>query len=166
MAVLLICFGLTVIFDMVIAVAVGIGLAAALFIRRMAQLTHTQRLASPSTGERFPPEAALYRMSGPLFFGAAEKAIATLRIVDSDVRMVVLDMHEVPSLDTTAIVALESLRRELGEQGVGIIFVGLPPRLALKLKRAGIKRETGKLAVVRTLAHAERMSRRWLGGGR
>lgn len=86
--------------------------------------------------------------------------------MDSDVRMIVLDMHEVPSLDTTAIVALASLRRELGEQGVGIIFVGLPPRLALKLKRAGIKRETGKLAVVRTLAHAERMSRRWLGGGR
>ncbi|WP_445011518.1 C4-dicarboxylic acid transporter DauA [Vreelandella stevensii] len=165
-AVLLICFGLTVIFDMVIAVAVGVGLAAALFIRRMAQLTHTQRLASPSTGERFPPEVALYRMSGPLFFGAAEKAIATLRIVDPDVRMVVLDMHEVPSLDTTAIVALASLRRELGEQGVGIIFVGLLPRLALKIKRAGIKRETGKLAVVRTLAHAERVAWRWLGGGR
>ena len=165
-AVLLICFGLTVIFDMVIAVVVGIGLAAALFIRRMAQLTHTQRLASPSTGECFPPEAALYRMSGPLFFGAAEKAIATLRTVDPNVRMVVLDMREVPSLDTTAIVALASLRRELGEQGVGIVFVGLPPRLALKLKRAGIKRETGKLAVVRTLAHAERVARRWLGGGR
>ncbi|WP_249273176.1 MULTISPECIES: SulP family inorganic anion transporter [unclassified Halomonas] len=66
----------------------------------------------------------------------------------------------------TAIVALASLRRELGEQGVGIVFVGLPPRLALKLKRAGIKRETGKLAVVRTLAHAERVARRWLGGGR
>ncbi|CAN0586245.1 unnamed protein product, partial [Ectocarpus sp. 12 AP-2014] len=54
--VLVICFALTVIFDMVIAVAVGIGLAAALFIRRMAQLTNTQRLASPATGEHFPPE--------------------------------------------------------------------------------------------------------------
>ena len=148
---------------MVIAVAVGIGLAAALFIRRMAQLTHTQRLSSPSTGEQFPPEVALYKISGPLFFGAAEKAIATLRIIDHSVRIVVLDMRDVPSLDTTAMVALESLRRELAEQGVGVMFVGLPPRMALKIKRAGIQREVGKLAVVSNLAHAERMSRRWLG---
>ncbi|MEG3079725.1 C4-dicarboxylic acid transporter DauA [Halomonas sp. 5021] len=161
--VLVICFALTVIFDMVIAVAVGIGLAAALFIRRMAQLTHTQRLAAPDVGENFPPEVALYKISGPLFFGAAEKAIATLRVIDHSIRIVVLDMRDVSSLDTTGMVALDSLRRELGEQDVGVIFVGLPPRMALKIKRAGIKREAGKLAVVSNLAHAERMARRWLG---
>ena len=162
-AVLVICFALTVIFDMVIAVAVGIGLAAALFIRRMAQLTHTRRLTAPDTAEYFPSEVALYKISGPLFFGAAEKAIATLRAIDHSIRIVVLDMRDVPSLDTTAMVALDSLRRELGEQDVGVIFVGLPPRMALKIKRAGIKREAGKLAVVSNLAHAERMARRWLG---
>ncbi|MCZ0927842.1 C4-dicarboxylic acid transporter DauA [Halomonas janggokensis] len=161
--VLVICFALTVIFDMVIAVAVGIGLAAALFIRRMAQLTHTQRLAAPDVGENFPPEVALYKISGPLFFGAAEKAIATLRVIDHSIRIVVLDMRDVSSLDTTGMVALDSLRQELGEQDVGVIFVGLPPRMALKIKRAGIKREAGKLAVVSNLAHAEHMARRWLG---
>ena len=161
--VLVICFALTVIFDMVIAVAVGIGLAAALFIRRMAQLTNTQRLDAPATGEHFPPEVALYKISGPLFFGAAEKAIATLRIIDHSVRIVVLDMRDVSSLDTTAMLALDTLRRELGEQGVGVIFVGLPPRMALKFKRAGIRREVGKLAVVNNLTHAEHLSRRWLG---
>ena len=161
--VLVICFVLTVVFDMVVAVAVGIGLAAALFIRRMAQLTHTQRLAAPNTSEHFPPEVALYKISGPLFFGAVEKAIATLRVIDHSVKIVVLDMRDVPSLDTTAMVALDTLRRELGEHGVGVIFVGLSPRMALKLKRAGIKREAGQLAVVSNLAHAERMARRWLG---
>lgn len=160
--VLVICFLLTVIFDMVIAVAVGIGLAAALFIRRMAQLTNTQRLTAPPTGEHFPPHVAHYKITGPLFFGAAEKAIATLRVIDHGVRIVVLDMREVPSLDTTAMVALDSLRRELNEQRVGVIFVGLPARMALKIKRAGIKREAGKLAVVSHLAHAERMAKRWL----
>lgn len=161
--VMVICFALTVIFDMVIAVAVGIGLAAALFIRRMAQLTHTQRLEAPDSDKHFPPEVALYKISGPLFFGAAEKAIATLRVIDHSVRIVVLDMRDVPSLDTTAMVALDSLRRELGEQNVGVVFVGLAPRMALKIKRAGIKREVGKLAVVSNLAHAERLARRWLG---
>ena len=161
--VLVICFLLTVIFDMVIAVAVGIGLAAALFIRRMAQLTHTQSLASPSTGEHFPPEVALYKISGPLFFGAAEKVIATLRVIDHSVRIVVLDMRDVPSLDATAMVALDTLRHELGEQGVGVMLVGLPPRMILKIKRAGIRREPGMLAVVGSLAHAEQTARRWLG---
>ncbi|WKD27519.1 C4-dicarboxylic acid transporter DauA [Halomonas sp. KG2] len=160
--VLVICFGLTVLFDMVIAVAVGIGLAAALFIRRMAQLTHTQRLDTPDKDAHFPPEVALYKIHGPLFFGAAEKAIATLRVIDHSVRIIVLDVREVPSLDTTAMVALDTLRRELSEQGVGVMFVGLQPRLALKIKRAGIKREVGKLAVVSNLAHAERMAQRWL----
>ncbi|WP_404463841.1 C4-dicarboxylic acid transporter DauA [Vreelandella aquamarina] len=164
--VLVICFALTVIFDMVIAVAVGIGLAAALFIRRMAQLSNTQRLTTPFSGEHFSTEVALYKITGPLFFGAAEKAIATLRVIDHNVRIVVLDMRDVPSLDTTAMVALDTLRRELGEQGVGVIFVGLPPRLALKIKRVGIHREVGKLAVVSNLAHAERMARRWLGHAR
>ena len=161
--VMVICFLLTVIFDMVIAVAVGIGLAAALFIRRMAQLTHTQRLEASDSDIHFPPEVSLYKVSGPLFFGAAEKAIATLRVIDHGVRVVILDMRDVPSLDTTAMVALDSLRRELGEQNVGVVFVGLAPRMALKIKRAGIKREAGKLAVVSNLAHAERMTRRWLG---
>ena len=67
-----------------------------------------------------------------------------------------------PSLDTTAMVALDTLRHELREQDVGLMFVGLPPRMALKIKRAGIQRVAGKLAVVSNLAHAERMARRWL----
>lgn len=160
--VLVICFALTVIFDMVLAVAVGVGLAAALFIRRMAQLTTTQRLTPSLSGKHFPPEVALYKISGPLFFGAAEKAIATLRVIDRSIRIVVLDMRDVPSLDTTAMVALDTLRKELGEKDVGVIFVGLSPRMAVKIKRAGIRRETGKLAVVSHLGHAEHMTRRWL----
>ncbi|RUR26679.1 C4-dicarboxylic acid transporter DauA [Vreelandella andesensis] len=161
--VLVICFALTVMFDMVIAVAVGIGLAAALFIRRMAQLTHTRRVDTPDKDAHFPPEVVLYKIHGPLFFGVAEKAIATLRVIDHSVRVIVLDMRDVPSLDTTAIVALDTLCRELSEQGVGVMFVGMPPRMALKIKRAGIKRKVGKLAIVSNLAHAERMARRWLG---
>jgi len=164
--VLVICFGLTVAFDMVIAVAVGIGLAAALFIRRMAQLTGTERLPDPpASSVELPDGTALYRISGPLFFGAAEKAIATLRTVDPEVKTVLLDMHAVPSLDATAIVALDSLRHELAEQHVGVVFIGLPARLRLKLKRAGIYREAGKLATAASLERAAQIARRWQESG-
>lgn len=160
--VLLICFGLTVAFDMVVAVAVGMGLAAALFIRRMAQLTATERLPdSTANSVELPGGTALYRISGPLFFGAAEKAIATLRKVDPEVKTVLLDMHAVPSLDATAIVALDSLRHELAEQHVGLVFIGLPARLRLKLKRAGIYREAGRLAMAASLERAAHIAQRW-----
>lgn len=160
--VLVICFALTVAFDMVVAVAVGISLAAALFIRRMARLTEAQHLPEPPAGSpALPAGTALYRISGPMFFGAAEKAIATLRTVDPDVTTVLLDMRTVPSLDATATVALDSLRRELAEQQIGLVFVGLPARLQLKLKRAGIRREAGRLATAASLERAARIARRW-----
>jgi SulP family sulfate permease len=164
--VLVICFVLTVAFDMVIAVAVGISLAAALFIRRMAQLTATERLPDPpASSVEMPSGTALYRISGPLFFGAAEKAIATLRTVDPEVKTVLLDMHAVPSLDATATVALDGLRHELAEQHIGVIFIGLPARLRLKLKRAGIYREVGKLAMASSLERAAQIARRWQESG-
>jgi sulfate permease, SulP family len=163
-AILVICFLLTVVFDMVLAVAVGIGLAAALFIRRMAHLTHARRL-EPGLDEEsrdLPRQVALYDINGPLFFGAAEKAVSSLRVVDPDVRVVMLDMRDVPSLDATAIVALQSLVEELSTRQVGLIFIGMPARMVLKLKRAGVKRQAGRLAAVRQPVHARRLAERWL----
>ncbi|MFB9145432.1 C4-dicarboxylic acid transporter DauA [Halomonas alkalicola] len=163
-AVLVICFALTVVFDMVLAVAVGMGLAAALFIRRMASLTETRQLHA---GEReapptLPRGVACYDINGPLFFGAAEKAVSSLRVVDPEVRVMMLDMRDVPSLDGTAIVALQSLVEELRIERVGVIFVGLPARMVIKLKRAGVRREAGRLAMVASQAHAARLAERWL----
>ena len=163
-AILVICFGLTVIFDMVLAVAVGIGLAAALFIRRMAELTHARRLdpVDSELARSLPRQVALYDVNGPLFFGAAEKAISSLRIVDPEVKVVMLDMRDVPSLDTTAIVALQSLIEELRSRDVGLIFIGMPARMVMKLRRAGLYREAGRLSAVRHLDHAQRLARHWL----
>src|SRR5262249_49370271 len=80
--VLVTCYGLTVLFDMVVAVSVGVVLAALLFMRRMAEITRV-RLAGheEGTGEHahgeIPPhlrtKVAIYDIAGPLFFGAAQK---------------------------------------------------------------------------------------------
>ncbi|MFC3285016.1 C4-dicarboxylic acid transporter DauA [Litchfieldella rifensis] len=166
-AILVICFGLTVLFDMVLAVAVGVGLAAALFIRRMAKLTHTRRLDAENhdLARDLPPQVAVYDINGPLFFGAAEKAIASLRMVDPNVRVVMLDMRDVPSLDATAIVALHTLVDELHAQRVGLILIGLPPRLFMKLHRDGIRREAGRLACVQQPQRGKRLALKWLERG-
>ena len=163
-AILLTCFTLTVLFDMVLAVGVGIGLAAALFIRRMSLLTETQRVDSgPHAGiDALPGEVALYDIDGPLFFGAAEKALTSLHLVDPQVRVVILDMHDVPSMDGTAIVALQALIEEMHRGGISLVLVGLPTRILVKLRRAGIRRTAGRLTWCRDLAHARGVALRWL----
>src|SRR5690606_38031349 len=118
-AILVACFGLTVLFDMVLAVAVGIGLAAALFIHRMALVTQSTRVETANYPSIVPlPESiAAYDINGPLFFAVAEKALVSLRVVDSKINTVIVDMHGVPSIDGTAIVALKSLIDEMHHAG-------------------------------------------------
>lgn len=159
--VLVTCFGLTVIFDMVVAVAVGVGVASALFIRRMAEYTHTSSVGIDPNIEALPRTVAVYDVNGPLFFGAAEKAISSLKQIDPSVNIVILDMGDVPSVDASAIVALESLIDDLAKQGVAMILVGLAPRIIVKLRRAGIQKQLEKLTYTRNLTEAARVARRW-----
>lgn len=162
-AILIICFGLTIFFDMVLAVAVGVGLAAALFIRRMALLTQTEQIDinTHPTLPKLPAEVAVYDINGPLFFGVAEKAVTSLHIVDPKVKMVIVDMHDVPSLDGTAIVALQSLVTDMKRNGVGLILVGLRTRMIVKLRRAGVNKEAGVLTYCRNIEQARTVALRW-----
>lgn len=162
--VLLTCFGLTVVVDMVLAVAVGIGLAGALFIRRMALLTSTRGLAGAGDAQlpALPDEVVVYEISGPLFFGAADRALTTLRVVDPGLRIVILDMHEVPSIDGTAIAALRSVIDDFAHRNIGLIIVVPDARKVLKLRRAGIRTVRGGLKYCRDIEHARRVAEAWV----
>lgn len=162
-AILVTCFGLTVFFDMVLAVAVGIGLAAALFIRRMALLTQTERIDIDDhpTISGLPDEVAVYDINGPLFFGVAEKALTSLHLVDPKVQTIIIDMHDVPSMDGTAIVALHSLIDEMQREDIALILVGLPARIIVKLRRAGIRKTRGMLTYCRGLQQARDVALDW-----
>lgn len=163
--VLLVCLVLTVLFDMVLAVGVGLLLAAGLFIKRMSELTDTQPMpghAQRALGE-LPDSVVPYVISGPLFFGAADKALSVLRMLNPQVRVVVVEISAVPLLDMTALAALESLLEDYRRQGIGLVLVGTTPRVRLKLRRAGIRREEGRLAYVQTLEQARAKALRWVG---
>ena len=136
-AVLLTCYGLTVGFDMVIGVSVGMVLAALLFMRRMAEVTDA-RLASansPLLRGAIPRGVAVYEISGPLFFGAAQKAMAALEIVAGQTKVVVLLMEGVHAMDATGLVALESALEPLRAHRCLAILSGVHGQpLALLLK--------------------------------
>lgn len=149
--VLLLCFSLTVLFDMTIAVAVGMGLAAMLFIRKSISLTQASALEHDHEGYQLPESIIVYDINGPLFFGSAQKALKTVSSVRPEVQVVILDMTEVTMLDMSAIVAMESIWKDLQKRSIGMVINGLQPRMILKLRRAGIRKQTGKTAFSRSL---------------
>ncbi|OUD15342.1 C4-dicarboxylic acid transporter DauA [Thioflexithrix psekupsensis] len=146
-AVLLTCFSLTVLFDMVLAVGAGLILASLLFIRRMAELTGTELLSTHEHEhlKNLPEQISVYEINGPLFFGAAEKAVKTLHQIDPNVKVLIIDMTDVPMIDMTGIVALESLLDNLFRNRMGVVISNLQPRILEKLKRAGISEQPGRL---------------------
>jgi SulP family sulfate permease len=147
--VLLTCFGLTVIFDMVISVTAGVMLAALLFMRRMAQLSSVRLVGAEHAAitPALPPGLMLYDVGGPLFFGAVQKAMSALDAVEDGVRTIVLDLRDVPAMDATGLVGLESALARLHRMGVLVILAGVQPQPAQLLARAGLGDEEGKLVV-------------------
>lgn len=163
--VLLVCLVLTVVFDMVLAVGVGLLLAAGLFIKRMSDLTDT---AAPSRRQRqalqdLPEQVLVYSIRGPLFFGAAEKALSVLRRFSPEVKVVIVDISAVPLLDMTAIAALDNVLRDYRQQGIALILSGPTAQVRLQLRHSGIHRQAGQLAYVHDLPQARKKALHWLG---
>jgi len=149
-AVLLVCFGLTVVVDMVYGVYYGILVATLLFMRRMIRLTRTRLFsgAHPGLPRAMPDGVFVYHIDGPLFFGAAQKAMETLRVIADQARVVILRMEDVPDMDATGLVALESALDRLERQRISIILSGVQ-RQPRRLLRDGHVKERFKTLRIR-----------------
>jgi SulP family sulfate permease len=147
--VLWVCFGLTVAFDMVVAVAVGVVLAAMLFMRRMVEISGAQLVGGPEghTLAGLPPGVVFYDVAGPLFFGAAQKALDALTVVGAGVHTVIIDLEDVPAIDATGIVALESTVAHLNKAGAKVVLSGVKDQPRRALAKAGFRDEAGKLEI-------------------
>ena len=136
--VLLTCFFLTVLFDMQIAVAIGIGLASILFIKRTIdlysiELVNTKNL---TTQHEISKDISIYDINGPMFFGAAQNALKTLLNTNEDTNIVILNMKNVTLIDMTAMVALKSIIDTFNDKNKKLIFCGLNSRIEKKLEKA------------------------------
>jgi len=150
------CFGLTVLFDMVVAVGTGVVLAALLFMRRMAEVSGARLVtgaASPAV-HGLPRGALLYEVAGPLFFGAAHKAVGALHTVEKHVRVVILDMRAVPVMDATGLVNLESAMSRLWRDGTLVILAGVQRQPLRLMARAGWRRDRSRLAAYKSIDQA------------
>jgi SulP family sulfate permease len=155
--VLLTCFGLTVVFDMVVSVTAGIILSSMLFIRRMAEVSGVRLIGEshPDLTEPLPRGIVLYEVAGPLFFGAAQAAMSALQTVEKRVvRAVVLDVRGVPAIDATGLVNLESLLTRLNSAGIKVILAGVQPQPLRAMARAGWRNRQGRLRMYRSFGRA------------
>jgi len=158
---LIVCFLLTVIFDMTVAVAVGIGLAAILFIRKSITLVEINQIETEINTD-LPKEISVYKINGPLFFGSAQTAIKNITNIMADVKVVILDMSDVTLLDMTAIIAMESIVNDLSSNRIGLVINDLQPRMIIKLERAGIRGKYKKIMFSKTMDNAFQNAKKML----
>jgi len=138
--VLLICMSLTVLFDMVIAISVGIVLASLLFMRRIARMT---RLAPVNV--EVPEDVLVLRVIGPLFFAAADSLFSDLATRCTGKRIVVLKCDAVPVLDAGGLDAFKRFVERLPE-GCELRVSNLEFQPLRTMARAGIKPIEGRLS--------------------
>jgi SulP family sulfate permease len=155
------CFLLTVLFDMVVAVTAGVVLAALLFMRRMAEISGAKLAGDrhPALREPLPRGVILYQIAGPLFFGAAQAAMGALDHVAGTARIVILDIEDVPAMDATGLVNLESSLARLARDKTFVILAGVNPQPARVLEKAGIRPEDKQLSICPTVEAAIELAR-------
>jgi SulP family sulfate permease len=140
-AVLLATLTLTVVVDLTVAIAVGMVLAAFLFMKRMAETTTVAAISTQlrdaylehseadaqARHARVPRDVEVYDINGPFFFGAAEKFRDALTQVSRKPRALILDMENVPVIDSTGLRVLREVVVQCRRDGIRVLLADLPP---------------------------------------
>ena len=151
-AVLVTTFLLTVIFDLTVAVEVGMFFAIFFFIQRITELTHVSVAdESPQSGDgsetllrkAVPEGVMIYRVFGALFFGAADKLEAILAKTHTEPEVLILKMQEVISMDASALHTLEHLHEKLRSHGKYLILCGPHTQPYFLMHQAGFFTKLG-----------------------
>jgi len=159
--ILLVTFFVTVVFDLTIAVELGMVLASLFFIYRMSELTRIDRL--PLAQEAHEPKflypdgsmrIAAWQLFGSLFFGAVNKLEELLDPREGHPEIVILDMTRLIQLDTTGLEGLENLRDKLHKRGCTLIVCGLNSQPGSLLFRSGFTDRLGDDNVSHDLSSA------------
>ncbi len=148
--VMVLTFGLTVIFDLVVAIEVGMILAALLFIKRMSEeagvkgwkYVEDENDNDSIDLKNVPEHVRVYEVSGPLFFGVADK-ILEIKFKDYT-KCLILRMRAVPSVDATALASLESLYKKCKEKDITLIFSHVNQQPLNAMKKSGLFDKVGR----------------------
>ncbi|MBO4461632.1 MAG: STAS domain-containing protein [Lachnospiraceae bacterium] len=147
--VLLVTFILTVVFDLVVAIEVGMIITCVLFIKRMSEETlvkgwkiiDDENDPDAISLRKVPKDTMVYEISGPMFFGAADKILGIT--VHEDMNNLILRMRSVNAIDSTAINALKTLNDSCSKNKVRLILSHVNEQPMNALKKCGLYDEIG-----------------------
>lgn len=154
-------FALTVVFDVTVAVQVGLVLASLGFIFRLAALSNLEEIRLPADVAHPAPgvRVAAWRLFGSLFFGSVTKMETLLDPAAPLPDVVVLEMHQMVNLDETGLDALQTLTDMLDRRGGRLVLAEPTPQPLAKMTRTGFVARIGRDAVFDDLQDALRAAR-------
>jgi SulP family sulfate permease len=151
--VLLTTFTLTIVFDLTVAVQVGMVLAAFLFMKRMSEVTNVQAVTREFTDPqgrggdvrgKVPKGVEIYEINGPFFFGAAEHFKEQVNAVASKPKVLIILMRNVPAIDSTGMHALKQLARRVRKDGTRIMIAEVHAQPMIALGKSYLLDEIGE----------------------
>lgn len=145
-------FGLTVVFDLTVAVQAGLVAACIFFVWRMGTMFDVR----PLTFSSLPPNVQAFELYGALFFGAVGKMEALPARVAAGTHAVVLDLHRLLWIDSSGIDALLQLYRALQRRGVALVLADVNPQPLGLLHQSGFDGVIGQAHIVPTMGQALR----------
>lgn len=174
--VLLLTFGLTVFFDLTLAIEVGLVTAAFVFMFRMAEAVEVnsgvklldengEESADLDQRTRLPPDVEAFQISGPLFFGAANRLDDLLDQFTRAPKVFILRMRLVPIIDASGVHALEALLERCRRRGIVLVVSGLQPQPQRVLQGMKVRPREGDLHFVPDFNSALALARRLAGPG-
>ena len=148
--VLLTTFFLTVVFDLTIAIEIGMVLAVLLFMRRMSMVTNigviTRELkdeeepVDPNAIDKknIPDDVEVYEINGPFFFGAATKFKDAIMVVENPPKIRIIRMRNVPAMDATGLHIFKEFYKDSANKGTQIILSGVHTQPLIALQQSGM----------------------------
>lgn len=149
--VLVVTFVLTIVFDLVVAICVGLVLSTLLFMKRMSDETNAygwKEIDEATDGDNIglktiPEGVSVFEITGPIFFGVATKFSDAVLRADKTKKVLVLRMRSVPAIDATGIHAFETILESLDKKGIKLVVSHLNEQPLKILKKSGIYKRIG-----------------------
>ncbi len=179
-AVLVTTFVLTVALDLMVAIEVGVVLAALLFMNRMASVTEAGFLKGGELdeeeeegvgsrrvrAEEVPEGVEIFQITGPFFFGAADKFKSAMARIEKPPRVLVLRMRLVTAIDSSGLQILEEVVEESKHDGTVVLMSGVQPQPLAAMRKSGLLAMVGEENVCANVDAALARAREMLGEGK
>lgn len=164
-AVLLTTFFLTVLFDLTLAISVGMVLSSFLFLKRMTDVTNVHglelvddhedsELLDDELKEVLSDEILVYEINGPFFFGAADKFLDSIQSLQGPSKVLIIRLRNVPVIDATAVHALDLLYDNCERSNTVLVLSEVEDRPYQVIKRVGLVKHIGRHNVCRKFEDA------------